>query len=201
MPATGTEAVSLERLKSVLDYTDDKYLAAPSEEGTAGQVIISDGSGGTSWTSIETGATYTGTSPISVSGSVISHEESGVTAGSYGLSAAATPAFGGTFNVPYVTVDSTGHTTAASTYAVTIPSTTASSSSAGLMSATDKAKLDGIEESATSGGITSLSGTSPITASVSGTTGTISIATCGEGTTGATSFATTSDFNDYMGIS
>lgn len=59
---------------------------------------------------------------------------SGVTAGSYGASAAATPAFGGSFNIPYITVDAKGRVTAAKNISVTIPSktmTAASSSAAG----------------------------------------------------------------------
>ena len=66
--------------------------------------------------------TYTGTSPITVSGRTVSHANSNVTAGSYGLSSNVTPAFGSTFNVPYVTVDAKGHVTAASTQTVTLPS-------------------------------------------------------------------------------
>lgn len=46
---------------------------------------------------------------------------SGVTAGSYGLSADATPAHAGTFSVPYLTVDAYGRVTAASTKTVTLP--------------------------------------------------------------------------------
>lgn len=46
---------------------------------------------------------------------------SGVTAGSYGPSANATPAYGATFNVPYITVDAKGRVTAASTKTVKIP--------------------------------------------------------------------------------
>lgn len=45
----------------------------------------------------------------------------GVTAGSYGLAAAATPAFGASFNVPYITVDAKGRITSASTYTVKLP--------------------------------------------------------------------------------
>lgn len=78
------------------------------------------------------------TTPITVSGSgtskTIGHANSGVTAGSYGLSSNATPAFGATFDVPYVTVDAKGHVTSGKTNTVTIPNNTASSSSAGLMS-------------------------------------------------------------------
>ena len=46
---------------------------------------------------------------------------SGVSAGSYGPSANATPAYGATFNVPYITVDAKGRITAASTKTVKIP--------------------------------------------------------------------------------
>lgn len=85
------------------------------------------------------------TTPITVSGSgtsrTIGHANSGVTAGSYGLSSNATPAFGATFDVPYVTVDAKGHVTSGKTNTVTIPDSTASSSSAGLMSADAYNKL------------------------------------------------------------
>ena len=46
---------------------------------------------------------------------------SGVTAGSYGPSANATPAHSGTFSVPYITVDAKGRVTAASTKTITLP--------------------------------------------------------------------------------
>ena len=85
--------------------------------------------------------TISGTSPISVSGSgtsrTVSHDTSGATAGSYGDSSAQTPAFGGTFKVPYVTVNSTGHVTGISAHNVTIPSTAASTSGAGIVQLND----------------------------------------------------------------
>ena len=46
---------------------------------------------------------------------------SGATAGSYGPSAAATLAFGGSFNVPYVTVDAKGRVTAIKHFALKLP--------------------------------------------------------------------------------
>lgn len=46
----------------------------------------------------------------------------GVASGSYGLSAAVTPAFGSSFNVPYITVDTKGRITSASTHTVKLPS-------------------------------------------------------------------------------
>ena len=46
---------------------------------------------------------------------------SGAAAGSYGPSTNATPGYGKTFSVPYITVDNKGRVTAASTKTVTIP--------------------------------------------------------------------------------
>jgi hypothetical protein len=48
-------------------------------------------------------------------------KNSGVTAGSYGPSANASPAHSGTFSVPYITVDAKGRVTAASTKTITLP--------------------------------------------------------------------------------
>ena len=74
--------------------------------------------------------------------------DSGVTAGSYGPSANASPASKGTFSVPYITVDAKGRVTAASTKTITLPADTtysvATTSANGLMSSSDKSKLDGI---------------------------------------------------------
>ena len=57
----------------------------------------------------------------------------------------ATPAFGGTFSIGQVATDSSGHVTGITSRTVTIPNSVASTSAAGLMSAADKTKLDGIE--------------------------------------------------------
>ena len=56
----------------------------------------------------------------------------------------ATPGFGGTFTVSQITSNSSGHVTGATDRTITIPNTTATQSTAGLMSSTDKTKLDGI---------------------------------------------------------
>lgn len=91
---------------------------------------------------------YTGTSPIDVSGSVISHSDSGVNAGSYGDASDQTPTWGGTFKSLSGTVNSKGHLTAVSEHTVTIPNSVATTQSNGLMSYLDKTKLDGIESGA-----------------------------------------------------
>jgi len=65
--------------------------------------------------------TYSGTAPIDVTGSVISHNNSGVTAAAYGPSANATLTSGGTFTVPEVTVDVKGHVTVGANRTMTMP--------------------------------------------------------------------------------
>lgn len=56
----------------------------------------------------------------------------------------ATPAFGSTATVSQVTTDATGHVTSLTDRTIKIPNTAATTSAAGLMSAADKTKLDGI---------------------------------------------------------
>lgn len=58
----------------------------------------------------------------------------------------ATPAFGGTFKVSQPVSDATGHITKINSRTITIPSSTATTSAAGLMSASDKIKLNAINE-------------------------------------------------------
>ena len=69
---------------------------------------------------------------------------SGVTAGSYGPAANATPDYGATFNVPYLTVDNKGRVTAASTKTVKIPAVSgiASVSTTGTGNAITEASYD-----------------------------------------------------------
>lgn len=55
-----------------------------------------------------------------------------------------TPVFGGAFNVCQPVCDSTGHVTALTSRTVTIPKTEATTSAAGLMSASDKTKLNSL---------------------------------------------------------
>lgn len=99
--------------------------------------------------------TISATSPIVASASTgevsLTHANSGVTATTYGVTAttALTPGFGDTFSVPGFTVNATGHVTAAGSHTVKIPTTVATTSVAGLMSAADKVKLEGIASGAT----------------------------------------------------
>ena len=65
--------------------------------------------------------TYSAGTGLSLSSTTFSLATSGATAGSYGDSAAQTPAYGGTFKVPYVTVDTYGRVTGISEHTVKIP--------------------------------------------------------------------------------
>lgn len=66
----------------------------------------------------------------------------------------ATPAFGGTFKVSQPVSDTTGHITAINSRTITIPSSTATTSAAGLMSASDKTTLSAITDYVTELGST-----------------------------------------------
>lgn len=160
------------------DYNGD-YISQTVTDLRTGDTYVRGRTANFGWTSWMP-STLSGTSPISVSGKgVVSHDDSGATAGSYGDSSAQTPTYGGTFKVPYVTVDAKGHVTGISDHTVKIPASDntnttytfangtngftvtpsdgtaqtvtvtpsiaeATTSTAGLMSAADKTKLNGI---------------------------------------------------------
>ena len=57
----------------------------------------------------------------------------------------AAPAFGGSFTVSQVSTDSSGHVTTLTDRTITFPNAVATGNADGLMSATDKAKIDNLE--------------------------------------------------------
>lgn len=120
----------------------DLMIAVVARKGTGNQ--------NSDWDVVQTNidgaiTNITGDSPISVTGTgttrEIALENSGVTTGGYGDSTAQTPAFGATFKVPSFTVDQYGRLTAAGEHEVAIPSTAATDSVNGLMSAEDHTKF------------------------------------------------------------
>ena len=126
--------------------TGDKYVwnrkqdALPDMTGNAGKclkVVNNGGTLGLSWetdtntgvTSVSAGAglnttsddeTTDGGTPITGTGTLYL-TKSGADAGSYGDASAQTPSFGGTFKVPYVTVDKYGRVTGITEHTVTLP--------------------------------------------------------------------------------
>ena len=131
--------VDLQDLAEVEDLAREAQQTASNASSAAGARILS----------------VTASSPLTSSTSTgkevsLSHAASGVSAGAYGPSAdGASPGWGESFNVgPRVSVNATGHVTQAQGRTVTVPSSTATPGAKGLMSAADKAKLDGIEAGA-----------------------------------------------------
>ena len=191
--------------------TDGTYA---SQSAKVGDTFISDG---TTWVLIPSGDEPSGTvtsvkinatSPIAVSSTsaittsgtrTISHETSGATAGSYGDSGDQTPTYGGTFKVPYITVNDTGHVTGISAHTVKIPSSdntnttytfaygtnqftvTPSDGSASTIKVTPQLKIDGITSDTTDkeincyGECSTAAGTAAKTVSI--TKGTFALAT------------------------
>ncbi len=91
-----------------------------------------------SWTSlVNTNTTYSAGTGLSLSSTTFSLATSGATAGSYGPSANATPSHGGTFSVPYVTVDTYGRVTSISTKTITLPADSNTDTKIKLTSKTD----------------------------------------------------------------
>lgn len=122
------------------------------------------------WTLIPSGDEPSGTvtsiqiqasSPINIDNSTaittsgtrtISHANSGVTEGNYGDSSAQTPAVGGTFKVPYVSVNATGHITNINAHNVTMPVPTATdvtydNTTSGLSATNTQSAIDEIKSS------------------------------------------------------
>lgn len=79
----------------------------------------------------------------------LSHANSGVSAGAYGATENTIAEWGDTVTVgARMSVSATGHVTNAQGRTVTLPGNTATQDAKGLMSATDKTKLDGIAQGA-----------------------------------------------------
>ena len=117
-----TTAATPSSVKSAYDLANTAKTAAATAQATA------DGKANASHTHTITATAedddivvLSGTNGTNAVTYTASHATSGATAGSYGDSAAQTPAYGGTFKVPYITVNATGHITGISEHTVKIP--------------------------------------------------------------------------------
>lgn len=98
-------------------------------------------------------ATISASSPINAqrddNAVSLTHANSGVSAGAYGAASNTTADWGDTVTVgARMSVNATGHVTSAQGRTVTLPGNTATQDAKGLMSATDKTKLDGVDQEA-----------------------------------------------------
>ncbi len=136
--------VGLQDLAEVAGVAEDARAAASNASAAAG---------GAQQTADAAVAEVSAASPIAASRSgssvAITHAASGAAAGAYGPAADATPGWGEAVTVGARTsVNATGHVTGMQGRSVRIPDAEASASAHGLMSAADKAKLDGVEAGA-----------------------------------------------------
>lgn len=104
--------------------TTSPSFYAPTTAGTSGYVLTSSGSGAPTWAAAPSSSSYTATSPIDITGNDISHEDSGVTAGTYDGGGVKSTGF----YVPSITVDAKGHVTSATDLGNLIPVVTSSNS-------------------------------------------------------------------------
>ena len=84
------------------------------------------------WATPDSGSSYTATSPIDITNGDISHDMSGVTAGTYSITA--DPMGTGGYYVPSFTVDDMGHLTSASASSGLLPSVSIVNYTSGVLS-------------------------------------------------------------------
>ena len=102
--------------------------------GTAGQALFSNGASAAYWGSTAHQHNYlpaTSTdSSLKIESNILKHKTTITATANISGSAAASPAFGGTFAVPYFSIDGFGHSTAVGAKTITIPSATYTTASA-----------------------------------------------------------------------
>jgi uncharacterized protein (TIGR02145 family) len=106
----------------IVTSTNKEYVRSGKTSSAAGSWIeLGDEGSYALKTTTVTGTGALGGGGALSSNQIITHNTSGVGAGSYGPSESLSPAAGTGFSVPYVTVDAYGHITAASTKTITLP--------------------------------------------------------------------------------
>lgn len=98
--------------------TTSAAFFAPTTAGTSGYYLQSSGNGAPTWVA-SSGGNYTATSPIDITNDVISHEISGVTAGTYDGGYVKLAGY----YIPSFQVDARGHITSATDLGSLIPGT------------------------------------------------------------------------------
>lgn len=114
----------------------------PVELNSSGQMFVN-----VPWTDNNTTYTAASGGGLTLSGNAFSISASGVTAASYGPSANATLKYGGTFTVPYLTVNSKGQLTAAATRTFTMPAAATLTSLGITATAKELNYVDGVTSS------------------------------------------------------
>ncbi len=151
------ELITGVRVAVMFTYANTASSPTLNVNNTGAKAIYANGSAASSSNSWSAGEVvefvYTGTQWKAVGG------DKGWTHKSYSTTAATgtalTPSFGESVTVVTSMTTTKGHITSKTTTAITIPNSEASSSAAGLMSSSDKSKLDGIATGATKNSVDS----------------------------------------------
>ena len=147
-----TASVSMSSLSTAITNSTNHIASSSNPHGvTAAQVGA--------YTTSQTDSAIATAKSEAISGA---NAATGVTAETYGLTANATPAYGGTFVVPKFTVNSAGKITEAGNYTVTVPALPSISFVSGL-TGSSAATSSGINVTVTAIDATKLTGTVPLT--------------------------------------
>lgn len=90
----------------------------------------------------DTNTTYSANNGLKMNGTTVQHNTTNPGTTAVGPTGNVSPAFGKSFTVPYFNTDTYGHVNSKASRTITLPSNTATTSVAGLMSASDKKKLN-----------------------------------------------------------
>jgi len=120
LPAASTSTAGIVQLSSATNSTSNTLAATPAAVKAAYDLANGKTSNTGTVTSIETGTGLTG-GPITTSGTISLASGVITTTGTYGDTAQQTPSHGGTFNIPYITVDTYGRVTSAGITTVKLP--------------------------------------------------------------------------------
>ena len=168
---------SNDKIIKTIRYNGTEYVVGIQTEASSSEKGLMSAADKSKLDNITAGATNTtisATTPIIASASTgsvsLTHAASGPSSSgdtSKGDTSNQSPVWGESFKAISATVNKYGHTTALAEHTVTIPSSTATTSANGLMSSSDKSKLDSVT-------VLSVGGTAPISASTSDGVATIS---------------------------
>lgn len=154
-------AAMVTKLNGITESADSVSISRSLTSGTKIGTITINGTGTDLY--CQTNTTYSAGTGLSLSGTSFGLSTSGVTAGSYGPTAAVTGNNGTTINIPQITVDEYGRVTSVVNRVFTAVNTdtnttysAATTSANGLMSSTDKTKMDRIRSYTTATTVVSL---------------------------------------------
>lgn len=147
------DAVFTDQFRKIIIKNDNDTIVSLGTDINSGDLILQSG------TNIKFGFDEA-TSSVLIN-STYTHPTDGGNTGSFGPATDASPAHGGSFSVPYLTVNSAGHVTEAFTKTITLPANVVSSTEIGLTPAIGTTCNTTIDSQSTNWVLTSTSGNTP----------------------------------------